>query len=80
MLGYIILIGGAEDRRDDKTILQDILKMIPGVLELSSKTIYGLTAKNVPIYRFRPLNKNLPESLVGCSFKDRSKNIISQKS
>lgn len=50
--------------------------MIPGVLELSSKTIYGLTAKNVPIYRFRPLNKNLPESLVGCSFKDRSKNML----
>ena len=50
--------------------------MIPGILEVSSKTIYGLTSKNVPIYRFRPLNKNRSDHLVGCSLKDRSKNML----
>lgn len=50
--------------------------MIPGILELNSKTIYGFTSRNVPIYRFRPLNKNLPEYLIGCSSKDKSKNVL----
>ena len=50
--------------------------MIPGIIELTSKTIYGLTSKNVPIYRFRPLNTTLPHYLVGCSYKDRSKNML----
>jgi exoribonuclease R len=50
--------------------------MIPGILQLNSKTIYGLTSRNVPIYRFKPLNTNLPDHLVGCSLKDRSKNMI----
>lgn len=50
--------------------------MIPGILQLNSKTIYGFTSKNVPIYRFKPLNKNLPDYLVGSSFKDRTKNML----
>jgi exoribonuclease R len=50
--------------------------MIPGIIELSSKTIYGLTSRNVPIYRFKPLNTKLSEYLVGCSYKDRSRNML----
>lgn len=50
--------------------------MIPGIIELTSKTIYGLTSRNIPIYRFKPLNTNLPDYLVGCSQKDRSKNML----
>lgn len=50
--------------------------MIPGILQLNSKTIYGLTSKNVPIYRFKPLNTNLSDYLVGCSYKDRTKNML----
>lgn len=50
--------------------------MIPGIIELSSKTLYGLTSRNVPIYRFRPLNTKLSDYLVGCSYKDRSKNML----
>jgi exoribonuclease R len=53
-----------------------ILKMIPGILQLNSKTIYGLTSRNVPIYRFKPLNTTLPDYLVGCSLKDRSSNML----
>ena len=50
--------------------------MIPGILQLNSKTIYGLTSRNVPIYRFKPLNKKLPDYLVGCSLKDRTQNML----
>lgn len=50
--------------------------MIPGILQLNSKTIYGFTSKNVPIYRFKPLNTNLSDYLVGCSHKDRTKNML----
>lgn len=50
--------------------------MIPGILQLTSKTIYGLTSRNVPIYRFKPLNTKLPDYLVGCSLKDRTNNML----
>jgi len=50
--------------------------MIPGIIELNSKTIYGLTSRNVPIYRFKPLNTNLNDYLVGCSYKDRTQNML----
>lgn len=41
--------------------------MIPGVLELTSRTKYGMTSRNVPLYLFRPLNQKLPPCIVGCS-------------
>jgi exoribonuclease R len=50
--------------------------MIPGILHLNSKIIYGLTSRNVPIYRFKPLNTKLTDYLVGCSLKDRTKNVL----
>ena len=50
--------------------------MIPGIIELSSKTIYGFTSRNVPIYRFKPLNTALSDYLVGCSHKDKSRNML----
>jgi exoribonuclease R len=51
-------------------------KMIPGILQLNSKTIYGFTSRNVPIYRFKPLDTTLPDFLVGCSHRDRTKNML----
>ena len=41
--------------------------MIPGILELTSRTKYGMTSRNVPLYLFRPLNQNLGPCIVGCS-------------
>jgi exoribonuclease R len=41
--------------------------MIPGILELTSRTKYGMTSKNVPLYLFRPLNPKLGSCIVGCS-------------
>lgn len=39
--------------------------IIPGVLQLSSRTIYGFTKKGVPKKKFIPLNKKIPHFLVG---------------
>jgi exoribonuclease R len=41
--------------------------MIPGILELTSRTKYGMTSRNVPLYLFRPLNPNLGKCIVGSS-------------
>ena len=41
--------------------------MIPGILELASRTKYGMTSRNVPIHLFRPLNPKLSPCIVGCS-------------
>ena len=42
---------------------------IPGILELTSRTKYGMTSRNVPLYLFRPLNQKLTPCIVGCSKK-----------
>jgi exoribonuclease R len=50
--------------------------MIPGILKLNSKTKYGLTSRNVPLYLFRPLDTLLQPCIVGCSMKNMSTNIL----
>jgi hypothetical protein len=49
---------------------------IAGLLELNSKTKYGFTAKNHPIYLFIPFNEAYPPFVVGSSEKDTSKNRL----
>jgi exoribonuclease R len=50
--------------------------MIPGILKLNSKTKYGLTSRNVPLYLFRPLDISLQPCIVGCSAKNMSTNVL----
>lgn len=47
-----------------------------GLLELTSKTLYGMTSRHVPIYLFHPFDRRYPPFRVGCSEKDRSVNKI----
>lgn len=49
---------------------------IPGIVFLTSKTIYGFTARKSPIYMFKPFDESIPEFLVGCSETNRTRNII----
>lgn len=49
---------------------------IPGTLELTSKTKYGMTSRGVPIYLFVPCSKAYPPFIVGCSDKDVSCNKL----
>jgi exoribonuclease R len=50
--------------------------MIPGILQLNSKTKYGMSSRNVPSYLFRPLDTTLSLCVVGCSTKDVSTNAL----
>jgi exoribonuclease R len=50
--------------------------VLSGVLELTSKTLYGMTSRNVPIYLFHPFDRRYPPFRVGCSHKDRTRNKI----
>jgi len=47
-----------------------------GVLELASKTKYGMTSRNIPIYLFVPYSKAYPPFIVGSSEKDTTQNYI----
>ena len=51
---------------DSQTII------LSGYLELNSKTIYGMTNRNVPLYLFVPLNPSYPCFIVGSKSPDRS--------
>ena len=50
--------------------------MIVGILELNSKTKYGMSSRNVPSYLFRPLDTKLGLCIVGCSRKDTTSNVL----
>jgi exoribonuclease R len=50
--------------------------MISGVLHLTNKTKYGMTSRNVPMYLFRPFDRNEPPYVVGCSQPDTTHNVL----
>lgn len=47
-----------------------------GILHLTSKYMYGMTSRNVPLYLCEPLNKGYPCFRVACKEKDRSQNCL----
>lgn len=48
---------------------------ITGVLEITSKTKYGMTSRGVPIYLFIPCRKEYPPMVVGCSERNATTNL-----
>ena len=50
--------------------------MIAGVVHLTSKTRYGMTSRNVPMYLFRPLNPKHSLFIVGCSQPNLYVNLL----
>lgn len=50
--------------------------MIAGVIHLTSKTIYGFTSRMTPVYAFQPFDESVKPFLVGCSDKDKSRNVL----
>lgn len=50
--------------------------MIPGILRINSRITYGRTSRNVPLYLFNPLNKELSPCIVGCSLKETTSNVL----
>lgn len=49
---------------------------IVGVLELTSKTKYGMSSRGVPMYLFAPCNKKYPFMVVGCSERNPTCNQL----
>lgn len=49
---------------------------IAGVLDVVSKTRYGMTSRGVPMYLLKPLNYDMPEMVCACSIKNPQKNIL----
>jgi exoribonuclease R len=50
--------------------------LIVGTLELTNKSKYGLTNRQLPMYLFTPYDQSYPHFIVGSSEKDVSRNII----
>ena len=49
---------------------------LAGLLDVCSKTIYGMTSRHVPIFLFYPYDKRYPPMRVGCAVTDRSTNLL----
>ena len=49
---------------------------LSGVIELASKTRYGMTSRGIPIYLFVPANRAYPPFIVGCSEKNTAANQV----
>jgi len=49
---------------------------ISGVLQLTNKTLYGMTARHVPMYLFTPLNRDYPPMTVASTERDKSRNKL----
>ena len=65
------------DLKIDKVISSNINKLlIPGVLQCSSKYKFGFNKKNMPLYRFVPLDWHYPDFIVASSLKDKDKYIL----
>ena len=55
----------------------DTVRMkISGVLQLTNRTLYGMTARHVPMYLFTPLNRDFPPMTVASSERDKSCNKL----
>jgi exoribonuclease R len=46
-----------------------------GIVQSNSKTKYGFTSRNIPIYLFIPYNESYPPFLVGSSLRERTNQI-----
>ncbi len=73
-----LLPGDIVDNQDGKYSLQQRHehRLIPGILELNSKYIYGHSTRGNKIYLFYPLDPAYPPFRVGSSAKDTSKNLL----
>lgn len=49
---------------------------ISGVLQLTNRTLYGMTARHVPMYLFTPLNRDFPPMTVASTERDKTRNKL----
>ena len=56
-------------------INNNVPQIIPGILYVHSKMLYGTNKKNMPIYLFKPDNWKLPDFYVASNIKNKRKNL-----
>lgn len=49
---------------------------IAGVLQLTNRTLYGMTSRKVPLYLFTPLNRGFPDMAVASTARKKDKNLL----
>jgi len=59
-----------------KRLMRAEKKTLVGILQLTSKYMYGLTNRGIPLYLCEPLNRGFPAFRVACKERDRSKNLL----
>lgn len=59
-----------------KRLMRSEKKTLVGILQLTSKYMYGLTNRGIPLYLCEPLNRGFPAFRVACKERDRSKNLL----
>ena len=58
-------------------VAEDNVRMkISGVLQLTNRTLYGMTSRHVPMYLFTPLNRDFPPMTVASTERDKSCNKL----
>ena len=73
---YVELSESTEEVKVARILLRSTHTSLVGTLEISGKTKYGYTSRNVPIYLFIPWNVAYPPFYVGSSHPDKSVNLI----
>jgi len=57
-------------------VTNNISMKISGVLQLTNRTLYGMTARHAPMYLFTPLNRDFPPMTVASTEGDKSRNKL----
>lgn len=70
------LVSWSSDKQSCQIISRIKHWPLVGILELTSKTKYGMTSRGVPIYLFTPSRKGYPMMVVGCSERNVTKNCL----
>lgn len=69
-------VSWSEESQCCKIIKREKQYPIVGIMELASKTKYGITSRGSPIYLFVPFRKEFPSFVVGSSERDTSVNRL----
>lgn len=65
-----------EAKKECRLLTRTTHHPLVGVIELASKTKYGMTSRGAPIYLFTPYRAEYPLMIVGCSDRDTNTNKI----
>jgi len=51
-------------------------RTLVGILNLTSKYVYGMTQRGIPMYECQPMNRGYPSFRIACKERDKSRNLL----